>query len=278
VVSISPGYSKDTYLWGAYISRGVERQALYRQLADYYDKFYWWKDYGKEVDFLVDLFGHYAVKVRNILDVACGTGNHTKILAAKGYKVTGVDLNDDMLRIARKKLGRRATFVQGDMRDLNEGVSGAGYDAVICLFSSIAYNQTSQDLAKTIRGMVGCTRPGGIVVFDTHFTKQRFWDGHRGEDIFDDGRMMGARLGISKRKGDVGEISFSYLIYDEPKTLLLRNDVHRLGLFNRGELLEEMRKSGLKKLETFEDWSIERKASPDQFKDIIFSGQKPPAR
>src|SRR5208282_819710 len=119
------------------------KQALYRQLADYYDRFYWGKDYGREVDFLTKAFLRYGVRVRDILEVACGTGNHTKILTAKGFRVTGVDINGDMLRIARMKLGRRANFIRGDMRELKDFLPANAYDAVVCLFSSISYNQTA---------------------------------------------------------------------------------------------------------------------------------------
>jgi len=253
----------------------MQKQALYRQLADYYDRFYWGKDYGREVDFLTKAFLRYGVRVRDILEVACGTGNHTKILTAKGFRVTGVDINGDMLRIARMKLGRRANFIRGDMRELKDFLPANAYDAVVCLFSSISYNQTASDLGKTIRGMHECTRPGGLVAFDTHFTRQTFMDGYRGEDIFDDGNVMGARLSVSKRQGGLGEISFSYLIYDSPKTIILRNDVHRLGLFSQTDIQREMRRAGLERLKVFKDWALDKEVSPDQFRDIIFVGRKP---
>jgi SAM-dependent methyltransferase len=253
----------------------VQREALYRQLAEYYDRFYWWKDYGLEVEFLSQVFGLYGTDVRQVLEIACGTGSHTRILAARGYRVTGVDINGDMLRVARKKVGKRARFVQGDMRSLGDIVSDESYDAVVCLFSSISYNRTASDLRKTISGMVACARPGGLVVFDTHFTKKGFMDGYRGEDIFDDGKVMGARLGVSKRRGNIGEITFSYLIHDSPETILLRDDVHTLGLFSQRDLQREMRNAGLQRLKIFNEWNTDKKASSDQFKDIIFVGRKP---
>jgi hypothetical protein len=66
-------------------------------------------------------------------------------------------------------------------------------------------------------------------------------DGHRGEDVFDDGRVMGARLSISKREGDMGQISFAYLIKDGAKTIVLRKDVHRLGLFDPEDFPDDAR-------------------------------------
>jgi SAM-dependent methyltransferase len=255
----------------------MRRQALYRQLAAYYDGFYWWKDYAGEVDFLVSVFRLYGVKVSEILEVACGTGSHTEILASKGYRVTGVDLNGDMLRIARRKLGGRAKFMVGDMRELEAAVPRDRYDAVVCLFSSVSYNQTASDLQKTLGSMLACVRPGGILAFDTHFTRRGFMDGYRGEDIFDDGRMMGARLSVSKREGSVGEIAFSYLIRDGRKTILLRNDIHRLGLFSQGELEREMRRVGIEEVKVFRDWKVDRERSTGEFNDIIFVGRRPPA-
>jgi SAM-dependent methyltransferase len=254
----------------------MRRQALYRQLADYYDKFYWAKDYAREVDFLARVFARYGVKVRDILEVASGTGSHARILVDKGFRVTGIDINEEMLRIARAKLGGRAEFIRGDMRKLEDSVSGGRYDAVVCLFSSISYNQTISDLAKTLASMYECTKPGGLLAFDTHFTRRIFMDGYRGEDIFDDGNAMGARLSISKRRGNLGELSFSYLIHEGQKTILLRNDVHRLGLFDQGELLRETRKAGFEDLKVYHDWSLVKQQSPDQFGDIIFVGRKPP--
>jgi len=248
---------------------------LYGELARYYDKFYWWKDYSKEVDFVIELFNHYRVNVHDILEVACGTGSHTKLLASRGFRVTGLDINGEMLRVAEEKVGRRARLVKGDMRDLGAAVPEESYDAVLCLFSSICYNRTFGELTKSVRGMRMSARPGGLVVFDTHFLRRTFLDGYRGEDIFDDGNIMGARLSVSKRRGHQGEISFNYLIYDKPRTVLLRNDVHHFGLFDRDELARCMRASGLEKVQVFREWAFE-KTSPGGFKDFIFVGRRPP--
>lgn len=253
----------------------MREQALYRELAPYYDKFYWTKDYAGEVDFLTKVFHLYGVKVQDILEVACGTGSHTKILAGEGFRVTGVDINTEMLHIAREKLGRRARFIRGNMQELQDVVASKAYDAAICLFSSISYNQTVSELEKTLKGMYTSVRPGGLVAFDTRFTRQVFPDGYRGEDIFDDGKAMGARLSVAKKTGDRGEISLSYLIYDSPKIVLIRNDIHRLGLFNRGELRNAMRSAGLENVRVFNDWAFGKGVSIRGFIDTIFVGRKP---
>ena len=240
----------------------------------YYDRIYWWKDYNEEVDFLVKAFERCGIRGRRVLEVACGTGSHSKILAERGYEVTGVDISDDMLRIARSKVKEHARFLRGDMRNLDAPVDG-GYDAAICLFSSISYNLTMSDLRRTIEGLYDHLAEPGVVVFDTHFTKKGFMDGHRGEDVFDDGRVMGARLSVSKRVGDVGQISFSYLINDCPKTIVLRDDVHRLGLFDHEDFLRTMQEVGFVGTGAYVDWTFKKARGENQFRDVVFVGRKP---
>jgi SAM-dependent methyltransferase len=252
------------------------KTALYSQLVNYYDRIYWWKDYKQEVDFIVEVLERHHVRGKRLLEVACGTGNHTKILAQRGFEVTGVDISEGMLRIARKKLCRRATLVRGDMRDLRASVQGR-FDAATCLFSAISYNQSISDLERTLQGLHDHLAVGGVAVFDTHFTKSGFVDGHRGEDIFDDGRVFGARLGISKREGDRGQISFSYLIKDGAKTLVLRDDVHRFGLFDQEDFLRTMRQVGFAESNAYLDWTFRKARGDEKFRDIVFVGAKPGA-
>jgi len=239
----------------------------------YYDRIYWWKDYNQEVDFLVKAFSKCGIKGRRVLEVACGTGSHSKLLVERGYEVTGVDISDDMVRMARTKVKGRARFLRGDMRDLDAVVEGR-YDAAICLFSSISYNLTMPDLRRTIQGLYDHLKEPGVVVFDTHFTKKGFVDGHRGEDIFDDGRVMGARLSVSKREGDVGELIFSYLINDGAKTIVMRNDVHRLGLFDHEDFLRTIQEVGFVDTGAYLDWTFNKARGENQFRDVVFVGCK----
>ena len=251
----------------------MRKRALYSELVKYYDRIYWWKDYNQEVDFLTKVLKRYEVRGKRILEVACGTGNHTKILAAKGYEITGVDISDEMLSIARRKVRSHARFLRGDMRDLDAVVDGR-YEAAICLFSAISYNLTRSDLKRTIQGLYDHLKERGVVIFDTHFTKRSFEDGHRGEDIFDEVGVFGARLGISKREGDAGLISFSYLIKDQAKTIVLRNDVHRFGLFDLEDFLGTMREVGFVEAGAYVDWTFKKAKEENQFRDIVFVGRK----
>jgi SAM-dependent methyltransferase len=84
-----------------------------------------------EVDFFLSLFPLTAGAT--ILDVGCGTGRHSIELAKRGFRVTGLDLSDKMLEVARRdaeEAGVAATWVQADATSFQ---LGSLFDAAICL-------------------------------------------------------------------------------------------------------------------------------------------------
>jgi ubiquinone/menaquinone biosynthesis C-methylase UbiE len=89
------------------------------------------KDYAREVEQIVALLRASHPEAHTILDVACGTGEHARRLAdSYGYVVDGIDLDADLLSIARRK-HPAGCFVQADMSDF---ALGRRYDVVVCLF------------------------------------------------------------------------------------------------------------------------------------------------
>lgn len=247
-------------------------QALYRQLAKYYDRFYEWKNYEKELDFLMQIFERYGIKGKNILEVACGTGNHTKLLTAHGYHVTGVDLSEEMLRIARQKVRKNVIFIRGDMRNLGE-INGR-FDAILYMFSSIEYNITLTDL-KALQGMYDRTKDGGIVIFDTHFLKEAIIDGYKATTGFIDGKIRGARLSVTKVFGNTAKIYFDYLISDGRRLIELRNDVHKIGLFTFKQTKNIMLDAGFVKVDVYADFTLKKlKGTNKSVRDYVFVGNK----
>jgi len=93
---------------------------LYGRFARYYDLIYSGKDYERETRIIMDLVKRAGVKGRDLLDVGCGTGRHAVLLSEKGFKVTGIDLSPEMLKIARRR-SKKVRFLQGDMRTFDLG-------------------------------------------------------------------------------------------------------------------------------------------------------------
>jgi SAM-dependent methyltransferase len=128
-------------------------------LARYYDLLYEDKDYVKEVDFIESLFE--APKPKKLIDLGCGTGNYSKVFAGRGYDVTGVDLSENMLEVAKQKC--TCNFIQGDIRSFSLSVK---FDACIAMFAVIGYITDSEDIIKVFKNVHSHLKPNGLFVFD----------------------------------------------------------------------------------------------------------------
>src|SRR5258706_13298100 len=74
------------------------------QYSALYDHFYHDKDYAGECDLLEQVFAaHGSGRVRDVLDLGCGTGGHAWILARRGYRMVGLDRSATMVGLAQEK-------------------------------------------------------------------------------------------------------------------------------------------------------------------------------
>ncbi|AFK22022.1 class I SAM-dependent methyltransferase [Pyrococcus sp. ST04] len=141
---------------------------LYTVLARYYDSIYRRRieEIRLEIDFLEEIFKNDAEReVRRVLDLACGTGIPSLELARRGYEVVGVDLHEEMLKIAREKaksLGLNIRFIREDALKISFSEE---FDAVTMLFSSIAYFD-EDSLVELLRRVYKALREGGVFVAD----------------------------------------------------------------------------------------------------------------
>lgn len=147
---------------------------LYEKFAYDYDEFGPIEEYlGDEKTFLNKIFSEHGV--RNVLDCACGTGQHLLMLAQSGYKVWGSDYSKSMLEVARKNLQERNYSIplrQCDFRFLEQAFD-ITFDAIVCLTNSLPHLHTDEDLLTALRSMKNRLNKNGLLVLTqgtTHFT------------------------------------------------------------------------------------------------------------
>lgn len=136
--------------------------------AELYDLFYAQKPYAEEALFVHECVQRYAPGPAHLLlDLACGTGNHAFEFERLGYQVIAADYSADMLEQARHKAVKnnsRVQFCQQDMRLLN--ISERPFDIVTCLFDSIGYVATNENILQVLRGVHSHLKSNGTFIFE----------------------------------------------------------------------------------------------------------------
>ncbi len=138
--------------------RFVAPRPAYNMAAASYDGWDWqtfWR--LNEVPLLLEAIGRLT-NVRSILDVGIGTGYLAKCLSDLGYDVTGIDVSENMLAIARDRMGCDAKLIQGDAQRMP--LFKTGFDVVLCtrVLSHI------QDIEAALQGFYRALKPRGSLL------------------------------------------------------------------------------------------------------------------
>jgi ubiquinone/menaquinone biosynthesis C-methylase UbiE len=234
----------------------MPKEQLYKKYAKFYDKIYSKKEYDNEVKFINSVVKKYKIKEKKLLDVACGTGTHDKKLIENSFKVVGVDINSEMLKIAKNKV-KKAKFIKGDMSSLKLKEK---FNIIICLFTAINYNKNISELKKTIKNFYNLLNKNGIVIFDLGLTKKNTKEEFPvGMTTYSENNLQIVRIGkwnISKDNPKICNANFLMLVKERGK-IDFEIDEHELGIFSVKEVESIMKNTGFK-VEVFDDFSLKK--------------------
>lgn len=140
----------------------------YGSFAEYYDSLTSNVDYRKTAEYVSDILNENGINKGILLDLACGTGTMSLIMAQKGYDVIGVDNSPEMLGEAREKAfeaGEDILFLCQDMCSID--LYGT-VDCTVCLLDSLNHLESKEELLEAFKRVSLFTVPGGLFVFDVN--------------------------------------------------------------------------------------------------------------
>ncbi len=210
----------------------------YKEFAKYYDKFYQNKNYAEEVKFLLNFIN----KNDHVLDVGCGTGIHASLLQEKEINVEGLDINLEMLNIAKTRL--KSNLYLQDILNLNINKK---YDVIISMFAVINHLKGTKELEKCLKNLKNILNDQGKIIIDLHNPQN---SGHKIDCVNDMTRKMEWNYNKNTK------IEESKIIFEiEGKKYV---DHHTFRIFTIEEIKECCKKVGLIVKAVYENYNINK--------------------
>ncbi len=138
---------------------------MFKEQAKDYERLYYRNNlHLRQVEWIEQMVKKEGKKLKRILDVGCGTGLHASELAKKGYKVTGIDISDEMLEIAKSRAKKYGfNLVKADICDW---IENENYDLVISIFITLGYIYETKRIISAFNNIYKSLKKGGIFIFD----------------------------------------------------------------------------------------------------------------
>ncbi len=224
----------------------------FQTISTYYDDLYVKGDeYGLEASRVKELLSkHGARPGSDMLVLACGTGGHIPFFR-DAYRVTGLDLSDDMLAQARDKFPD-LEFHLGNLINFELDMD---FDVIICLYGSIGFVKTNDNLCAAMKRIAAHLRPGGTALITPWSTIEEFQD-MLVVDAADKPDLKIARMEQVRLKAPgVVEVTFHHLIGKDTGVTYHQQSME-IGLFSRREYLSAITGAGLTVVEEYKGADI----------------------
>lgn len=227
--------------------------------GEIYDLIYSKKDYAAEAAKLDRIMQDRCQSSgKSVLEAACGTGTYMQHLQS-AYEIEGFDLSAEQVDAAKKRLPNAHIF-QANMLDFN---TGKQYDTVLCLFSSIGYLKTKENLDTALVNMTKHTKPGGLVIVEPWLRLEDLIPGHVSLEAVSGEHLWVSRMGKHTNDGKISTLDMHHMVgtRDNVEHFI---EVHQLALYTDEELTGAFQNAGL-----------EVDIDPEGLNRRLFIGKKP---
>lgn len=213
---------------------------MFTKSAHLYDAIYSFVDYKAEAELLRSIIReHKKSEGNDLLDVACGTGQHIALLRDE-FVIEGLDIEHTMLDIARVR-NPGIVFHRADMMNFDLQKQ---FDAIVCMFSSIGFVKTVENLSRTAVSLAKHLKPGAVLIIEPWVQPDFFQDGHLGSRFIDTPDLKIARINTSKKVGQLSRLEMHYTVGTRDGVEHFYEN-HELGLFTNEQYLRALLDAGL---------------------------------
>ncbi|QXM05579.1 class I SAM-dependent DNA methyltransferase [Crassaminicella indica] len=223
---------------------------VYDQLMDDVDYIGW-------VDYLEEIFKRYNKRPKNIVELACGTGNITNILAKRGYNLIGVDISEDMLFVAQEKaraMGVDVIYLNHDMREL---FLPSELDSILCICDGINYIIDEKDLLNVFSSVYNHLKDKGLFIFD--ISSYYKLSNILGNNTYAENFQEVSYIWENYFDEEQATCDFDLTIFIKEGDLYKKHEEsHCQRAYKENEIIEKLKEVGFHKIETFEAFTFSK--------------------
>lgn len=224
---------------------------MYENFSKIYDYFMEHCDYDQWTNQIYSIFEKYEKASGTLLDVGCGTGEMGMRFVEK-FQYSGLDLSEEMLKIAHKKLKNRGVqLYHGDMTDFNLHQE---FDVAVALFDTVNHLVSLEELTSHFYCMRRTLKDDGIYVFDIidrNFMDEMF----KGGTFFDDRKKITV-IWEHELEDGIDYIDATYFIKNRTGAYDKFQEYYEKKIFTENEIRECLKISGMQLLEIVENREI----------------------
>lgn len=240
----------------------------YSDFAFIYDELMNDVDYNKWVEYIEDIIKSKNVNVKNILELACGTGNLTIPLTKKNYDIAGIDISHEMLSVAKEKAekeGVELVLLQQDIAELDFELYDL--DCVLCACDGYNYLTYDEEIQNSFFTVYDLLKKDGIFIFDiSSFYKL---SNILGNNTYGENREDICYIwqNYFDETENLVDMELSFFVKCEDNKFERFQEYHKQRAYKEDEILKMLKNAGFEDISVYGDFTLE---SPKDDAERIF--------
>lgn len=235
----------------------MESYEAYGDFAKVYDIFMDnvnYKEWGK---YLTDRLQEYGIEDGLVLELGCGTGTMTELLADAGYDMIGVDNSEEMLAEAMEKKVESGHDILYLLQDMQEFELYGTVRAIISVCDSMNYLTEEEDFLTVLKLANNYLDPGGVFIFDVN-TEYKYRE-IMGDDTIAENREDGSFIWENSYDPETGINVYELALFLPREDGLYEKveEVHYQRAYPEELIKQMIAKAGLELLEVYDAYTLE---------------------
>lgn len=229
----------------------------YTGFAAVYDMFMDNIPYGEWCTYLEGILKEYGVEDGLVLDLGCGTGKLTRLLAMDGYDMIGVDISEDMLEIAMEHQAVEGGEILYLLQDMREFELYGTVRAVVSICDSMNYLMEYEDLVQVFSLVNNYLDPKGIFAFDLN-TPYKYQE-ILGEQTIAENREEGSFIWENYYDGEeeVNEYDLTLFIREDDGRFRKYEETHYQRAYSLKTIKKALEEAGMVFVEAYDAFTKE---------------------